>query len=92
MVNLENNQPKKKALNVFHEEIAEARAKIPLSLIFRNNFIGDLAWGFGTVMGATVLVGIIAYAFSLYGDIPIIGNLIGIIARAVEQGLTKLPR
>lgn len=31
------------------------------------NFLGGLAWGFGTVVGATVVVAIIGYILSLFG-------------------------
>lgn len=35
--------------------------------IILYNFLGGLAWGFGTVVGATVVVAIIGYILGLFG-------------------------
>ena len=76
----------------FHEEIAEARAKIPPRIIFKNNFIGGLAWGLGSVIGATVLVAILGLIISVYGDIPVLGNIITFISQAIQRGTTSIPK
>ncbi|MBI2020719.1 hypothetical protein HYS94_04905 [Candidatus Daviesbacteria bacterium] len=35
--------------------------------IMMANFLGGLAWGFGTVVGASVVVAIIGYILGLFG-------------------------
>ncbi len=35
--------------------------------IMINNFLGGLAWGFGTVVGASVVVAVIAYILKVIG-------------------------
>lgn len=35
--------------------------------IILYNFLGGLAWGFGTVVGATVVVALIGYILNLFG-------------------------
>ena len=40
--------------------------------IMISNFIGGLAWGFGTVVGASVVVAIIGYILGLFGFLDFI--------------------
>jgi len=35
--------------------------------IMLSNFLGGLAWGFGTVVGASAVVAVIGYILSLFG-------------------------
>lgn len=35
--------------------------------IILYNFLGGLAWGFGTVVGATIVVAIIGYILGIFG-------------------------
>lgn len=44
-----------------------ANARLNKKHIIINNFLGGLAWGFGTVVGATVIVAIIGYILSVFG-------------------------
>lgn len=42
--------------------------------IILYNFLGGLAWGFGTVVGATVVVGIVVWILSTLGLFSYIGD------------------
>ncbi|MBU1110187.1 hypothetical protein KKB83_01035 [Patescibacteria group bacterium] len=74
-----------------YSAVAAARTRMPKGTILRNNFIGGIAWGFGTVIGATVLVGLVGSIISIYGDIPVLGNLIKVIARIAREGTSSIP-
>ncbi|MEK7616590.1 MAG: DUF5665 domain-containing protein [Patescibacteria group bacterium] len=49
------------------ERHLSANAHISKKKVMYLNFLGGLAWGFGTVVGATVVVAIIGYFLSLFG-------------------------
>lgn len=40
--------------------------------IMLTNFLGGLAWGFGTVVGASLVVAIIGYILGLFGFFDIL--------------------
>ncbi len=48
--------------------------------IFWTNFLRGVAWGFGTVIGMTILtvifVSLVSYLINLFGGLPVIGKLI----------------
>lgn len=64
------------------EKRLTAGAHMSRKNIMISNFLGGLAWGLGTVIGATVVVGILVWVLSLFNFIPIIGDFVG---GAVEQ-------
>lgn len=43
--------------------------------IMLGNFLGGLAWGFGSVVGATIVVAILLGTLTLVGYLPVIGGL-----------------
>jgi hypothetical protein len=49
-----------------------------------NNFLGGLSWGFGTVLGATVVVGIVIIILSKLNTIPVIGDFFNNILRSLQ--------
>lgn len=49
-----------------------------------NNFLGGLAWGFGTVLGATVVVGLVVLIISRLGGVPLIGSFFSDILRSIQ--------
>jgi hypothetical protein len=55
-----------------------------------NNFLGGLAWGLGTVLGATVIVGILVWILGQVGAIPLLGesvsNTINETIRDIDTG------
>lgn len=62
-----------------------ANAYVSKKNIILNNFLGGLAWGFGTVVGATVVVAILAWFFNFINLVPIIGNMAAEIVGIVNQ-------
>lgn len=63
-----------------------SRVHISTGRIVFNNFLGGLAWGFGTVLGATVVVGLVVILLSKLNSVPIIGNFFSSILQAIQQG------
>ena len=63
-----------------------SRVHISAGKIILNNFLGGLAWGFGTVLGATVVVGLVVLLLSKLNSIPIIGDFFSSILQAIQQG------
>lgn len=49
------------------------------------NFLGGLAWGFGTVVGATLVVGLLVWILSFINLVPIIGNFAADVVGIVNQ-------
>ncbi|HET7713370.1 MAG TPA: DUF5665 domain-containing protein [Patescibacteria group bacterium] len=56
------------------EERGHTRIAMPTHKIIVNNFVGGVAWGFGTVVGASVVVGIILWAASQVGIFEAVNN------------------
>jgi|GEM_PF-1720822 len=50
------------------------RVHLSLGKLVLNNFLGGLAWGVGTVLGATIIVGVTLFIISKLGTIPGIGH------------------
>jgi hypothetical protein len=42
--------------------------------IYKMNFVRGLFFGFGSVLGATVVVGLVVWGLSLFVDIPGVGD------------------
>jgi hypothetical protein len=58
------------------------RSKHHLMLV---NFLGGIAWGFGTVIGATIVVALVLYLLQALGGLPIIGSYINSVVDAVTR-------
>lgn len=84
-----SNQPDKK-IHPYHEEIAEARAHIPRKTLFINNMIGGIGWGLGSVLGATLIVGILGMILSYLGQLPGIGRFVGRLMQAIQEGISQV--
>lgn len=53
-------------------------------IIFKN-FIGGLSWGLGSVIGATIVVGLLIGLLQTINFVPIIGDFAAGIAEIVNQ-------
>lgn len=49
------------------------------------NFLGGLAWGFGTVIGATVVVTLLLWVLQVVNVVPFIGNFVSGIMDVVNK-------
>ncbi|MBI2021741.1 hypothetical protein HYS93_02530 [Candidatus Daviesbacteria bacterium] len=58
------------------------------SIMFKN-FLGGIAWGVGSVIGATVIVALFISFLKTFNFIPIIGEFITQISQYVEA--SKFP-
>lgn len=67
-------------------EVARGYTKVHLSpgRLMWNNFLGGLAWGFGTVLGATIVVALVLFILSKLDTVPIIGDFISRILEQIE--------
>lgn len=60
------------------------RVHISTWKVILNNFLGGLAWGFGTVLGATVVVGLVVIIISKLGGVPLIGSFFSDILQSFQ--------
>ena len=57
--------------------------------IILNSFLGGVAWGVGTVIGATLIVTLIIWLLGAIGWIAVIGDLASEIIRTIEKSPLK---
>ena len=62
-----------------------ANTKMKRKDIMIGNFLGGLSWGFGTVIGATIVVAILVGVLRTAKFTPYIGNVFGGLLDTVEQ-------
>ena len=60
--------------------------------LFLSNFLGGIAWGLGTVIGATIVAGLLALIIHLLGGIPFIGKWMAEIKVAVDEAYFAIPK
>ncbi|HYD35226.1 MAG TPA: DUF5665 domain-containing protein [Vitreimonas sp.] len=53
--------------------------------LFIDNLVGGVAWGFGSVMGATVIVAIILLILAQVQTLPFVGNVVRIVIEEVRK-------
>lgn len=58
----------------------------PRKQIFIDNAIGGLAWGVGSIIGATVIIGVLGLVISRSRNIPLIGDVVNVIIEEINQG------
>lgn len=56
-----------------------------------GNFLGGLAWGVGSVVGAGLIVALVGFALNLLGVFATIGNFFNSLGAASQQ-LQNLPQ
>lgn len=57
--------------------------------IFIGNFIGGLAWGVGSILGATIVVGMLVWMLKSVNWIPVIGDFTSRVIDQVEKDQGK---
>ena len=65
------------------------RIHISTGKVILNNFLGGLAWGFGTVLGATVVVALVLFVLSKLDTVPIIGDFFSNILQEIQTQNTR---
>lgn len=53
--------------------------------IMIGNFLGGLAWGFGTVIGATIVVAILVALLRSANFLPIVGDFTNAVLQTIDQ-------
>lgn len=53
--------------------------------LYLHNFIRGAAFGAGSVIGATVIIGLVVWILSLFGTVPFIGPLLENTRNTIEQ-------
>ncbi len=55
-------------------------------VFYRMAFLKGVLGGVGGVIGATVVIALLIWVLSLFGDVPLIGNFVDAIRRTIENG------
>lgn len=50
------------------------------------NLLGGMAWGVGSVLGATLIVAILLYSLNALGGLPLIGDYFTELVDKISQG------
>jgi len=79
-----NEEKKTKEYIEVSPERGHTRVHISTLKVIVNNFLGGLAWGFGTVLGATVVVGLVVIIISKLNSFPIIGGFFSDILQSFQ--------
>lgn len=58
--------------------------------ILFDNFLGGLAWGLGSILGATIVVGVLGAAIVFTKKIPFIGDIVTIVGQQVQNGIEEI--
>jgi len=69
-------------------ENKEIKLKISVTRIILNGFLSGLAWGFGSVIGATLVVALILFFLSQLDTSPIIGKYIKSVIESINNAPT----
>lgn len=77
---IENRKDVAKAL-----EILFAAGYVDRKTLYLENFIRGIVFGAGGVIGATLLIGILAWILSLFDQIPLIGPFLDETRQTIEQ-------
>lgn len=54
--------------------------------IMVNNLLGGIAWGVGSVIGATLIVGSIGFILVKAEKIPLVGDFVEVVLEQVRNG------
>ena len=61
-----------------------ARVSMSRGSLIANNFLGGLAWGFGSALGATVVFALLIWILGILGAVPFIGDVVNSILDQVD--------
>ncbi len=72
---------------VASDKVVEIKASAT-RLMF-NNFLSGLAWGFGTIVGATVVFALVIFLLSQLNTAPVIGYYVSSIIDYIQSANTR---
>ena len=78
------NEQKPKEYIEISPDRGHTRIHISTWKMILNNFLGGLSWGLGTVLGATVVVGLIILILSKLNSVPVIGDFFSSVLRSLQ--------
>lgn len=55
------------------------------SVIMLNNFLGGISWGVGSVIGATLVVSLLAFLLARSTELPWIGQILESVMQEIEE-------
>lgn len=58
--------------------------------IFVDNLIGGLAWGVGSIIGATIIVGVLGFFIARSRQVPIVGDAVKVILDEINKGKEEI--
>lgn len=53
--------------------------------VYKMNFIRGIMFGFGSVIGGTIMIAVLIWLLSFFTDIPLIGHFTQTIQHSIEQ-------
>jgi hypothetical protein len=65
------------------------RVNRPLGKMLLHNFLGGIAWSLGTLLGASIIIGIIGYIIAQIDFVPIIGKWVADIIQSSQSNLSQ---
>lgn len=76
------------------EQHLKANMTISKKDLIISNFLGGLAWGLGTVIGATVIVAILGYILKMLGVFEFLGIFLNGLSNFgnTQQVMNQLPK
>lgn len=57
--------------------------------IMTDNFLGGISWGFGSVIGATLIVGLLGLAVVRTRNIPLLGDIVKVVVTEIQTGIQE---
>lgn len=54
-----------------------------------DNFLGGIAWGVGSLIGATVVIGVLGWIIVTTRNIPLLGSIVDIVREQVQTGINE---
>lgn len=55
-----------------------------------DNFLGGISWGVGSVIGATIIVGIVGILIVRTSTIPLIGDVVKVVISEIQIGINEI--
>jgi hypothetical protein len=54
--------------------------------IFLDNLVGGVAWGVGSIIGASIIVGLFGIIITQTRNVPLVGDIINVVIQEIESG------